>query len=53
MDHNSLTTKENRNLMKLKKILTDFLGDHNVRFILYGSKARMDYHYESDIDLAI
>lgn len=48
-----LTSKENRILIKLKDFLKDFLRDHNVRLILYGSKARNDYHRESDIDIAI
>ncbi|MFQ6070955.1 MAG: nucleotidyltransferase domain-containing protein [Candidatus Aminicenantales bacterium] len=39
--------------MKLKDFLKNFVGDLNVKLILYGSKARSDYHHQSDIDIAI
>jgi predicted nucleotidyltransferase len=53
MNNNIFTFEENRLLMELKDFLKVFLGERNARLILYGSKARGDYGYESDIDLAI
>ena len=39
MGNKTLTSMENRILTRLKNFLNDFLGNHNVRLILYGSKA--------------
>ena len=53
MNNTIFTFEVNRVLMELKDFLNDFLGESNVRLILYGSKARGDYYHESDIDIAI
>jgi len=49
----SYTSEENKILIELKDSLKELLGDHIVKLILYGSKARGDYADESDIDIAI
>ena len=51
--HNILTNEEKTVLRELKDALKPFLGDRLVKFVLYGSKARGDYHSESDLDVAI
>jgi len=43
---------EGRALRELKDSLKEFLGNR-IRLILYGSRARGDYHHESDIDIAV
>ncbi len=40
-------------LQELKRSLETFLGDQLVSVILFGSKARGDYHAESDVDVAV
>ena len=53
MSNNILTNEEKTVLRELKGALEMFLGDRLVRFVLYGSKARGDYHSKSDLDVAI
>ena len=53
MSNSILTDEEKTALRELKDVLKLFLGDRLVRFVLYGSKARGDYHSESDLDVAI
>jgi predicted nucleotidyltransferase len=40
-------------LRALKRALESFLGDQLLSMVLFGSKARGDYHNESDIDVAV
>ncbi len=40
-------------LQELKRSLEAFLGDQLVNMVLFGSKARGDYHDESDVDVAV
>lgn len=53
MSNSILTDEEKTALRELKGALKLFLGDRLVRFVLYGSKARGDYHSGSDLDVAI
>lgn len=48
-----LDPKEEQALKTLKKNLKEKLGDNFISLSLYGSKARGDYHKESDIDVLI
>jgi predicted nucleotidyltransferase len=49
----ALTQEEKSALACLRDLLSELLDDKLVRFTIYGSKARGDHHYESDIDIAI
>ncbi|OGQ47827.1 MAG: nucleotidyltransferase [Deltaproteobacteria bacterium RIFCSPLOWO2_02_44_9] len=49
----NLTKKEKKILTELKDNLRKTLAGKLVAFKLYGSKARGDYDYKSDIDVAI
>lgn len=49
----NLTTEEKKILIELKDNLRKTLAGKLAAFKLYGSKARGDYDYKSDIDVAI
>ncbi|MBI5874642.1 MAG: nucleotidyltransferase domain-containing protein [Deltaproteobacteria bacterium] len=49
----NLTAKEKKILTELKDNLRKTLAGNLAAFKLYGSKARGDYDYKSDIDVAI
>lgn len=53
MSDNILSCDEISVLMELKDGLNNFLGDRLVGLVIFGSRARGDYHAESDIDVAI
>lgn len=40
-------------ITKFKKLLSQRLGDNLKNILLYGSKARGDYNYDSDIDILV
>jgi predicted nucleotidyltransferase len=40
-------------LRELKRSLKSFLGDQLVSMVLFGSRARGDYHDQSDMDVAV
>lgn len=44
---------EEKALKELRESLKEFLGDHILRMMLFGSRARGDYGDDSDIDIAI
>ena len=48
-----LTAQEIEVISDIKSALSNLLGDHAFRFILFGSKARGDFDANSDLDLAI
>ena len=39
------------NLSRLKNMITEFLKDEKVRVVLFGSRARKDNTYYSDVDI--
>lgn len=40
-------------MMRLKKLVLDFIGDRNVKVYLFGSRARGDNSTVSDVDIGI
>ena len=42
-----------RLIEELKELVTNFLRDDDVKVILFGSRAREDYHVGSDIDIGL
>jgi len=44
---------EEKALKELRESLKEILGDHILRMMLFGSRARGDYGDDSDIDIAI
>ena len=52
MDKNIFSSEEKAALQELKDTLSGFLGER-VKLILYGSKAREDFDFASDMDVAI
>ena len=44
---------ENKYILKLKKMVIDFLKYDKVKIILFGSRARGDNYISSDIDIGI
>ena len=44
---------EQKHLSKLKNFLVSSFLDFNVKIVLFGSRARGDYHNSSDVDIAI
>ena len=44
---------EEQILIDLKKVIKETGGEHILKIVLYGSRARGDYDIESDIDVAI
>jgi len=40
-------------LVDLKKSVQEIVGDHLIKMVLYGSRARGDYNEDSDTDIAI
>jgi len=53
MKKNKSLSDENAVLKELKELLTGFLGESLIKFVLFGSRARGDYDNKSDIDVAI
>ena len=48
-----LSTKEQIVVKKFKQQLQEKIGDHLIMMFLFGSKARGDYHKNSDIDVMV
>ncbi len=44
---------ENKYILKLKKVIIDFLKNDNVKIVLFGSRARGDNYISSDVDIGI
>lgn len=44
---------ENKYILKLKKVIIDFLKNDNVKIVLFGSRARRDNYISSDVDIGI
>jgi len=44
---------ENKYILKLKKVIIDFLKNDNVKIVLFGSRARGDNYILSDVDIGI
>ena len=42
-----------RLIEELKEVVTKFLSDYDVKVILFGSRARKDYHTGSDVDIGL
>lgn len=52
MDKNIFSSEEKTALQELKDTLSGFIGER-FKLILYGSKAREDFDFASDMDVAI
>ncbi len=52
MNKNNFSSEEKAALQELKDTLSGFIGER-FKLILYGSKAREDFDFASDIDIAI
>lgn len=44
---------ENKYIRELKKLILSELENENMQVFLFGSRARNDNHYTSDVDIAI
>ena len=44
---------ENKNIVRIKQVVTDYFKDDDVKILLFGSRARKDNHAVSDVDIGI
>ncbi len=51
--YNSLKVMENKHLVQLREVVTDFFKDDEVKIILFGSRARGESSYFSDVDIGV
>ena len=48
-----MNNMENKYLSELKKLVLDFLKNEKVKIFIFGSRARGDNQYNSDVDIGL